>query len=187
MLPACFQFTCLLASVTKSVTYSRVLATTTRNTWNTSLNCFRWGSKNCQLGIHNLVKGMIMNKQAKCCCGQVKIELEGDAKLNALCHCDNCRKRTGSAFGHSLYFARGNLLSQQGETHTYEMSNEYGEQTRHFCPTCGSTVYWYWQRFPEWVGVAGGCFAESAPSPTVSACHEKALKWVEIPENWIRY
>ena len=128
-----------------------------------------------------------MNKQAKCCCGSVTVDLAGDSKLNALCHCDNCRKRTGSAFGHSLYFSRDALQRAVGITRTYSISNEGGAQQRFFCPRCGTTVYWYWERFPEWVGVAAGCLSEPAPSPTISACHHNVAGWVEIPDSWMRY
>ena len=63
-------------------------------------------------------------KTAMCCCGSVSIELEDDVKLNALCHCDNCRKRTGSAFGHSLYFSRSALVSVSDKTGLLDFARE---------------------------------------------------------------
>ena len=126
-------------------------------------------------------------KTAQCCCGSTTIELEDKIKLNALCHCDNCRKRTGSAFGHSLYFPRNAVRRIKGETRTYNLSGDSGSQERYFCPACGTTLDWHWARFPDWVGVAGGCFTERPPHPTISACHENVLNWVHIPESWRRY
>ncbi|NIB42655.1 GFA family protein [Pseudomaricurvus alkylphenolicus] len=128
-----------------------------------------------------------MNKQASCCCGAVTVELSGTSKLNALCHCDDCRKRTGSAFGHSLYYSKDTLKIIGSKPKTYAIGNEYGNQVRHFCPECGSTVYWYWARFPEWVGVAAGCMKDVVPAPTISACHHNARHWVTIPESWAQY
>ena len=41
--------------------------------------------------------------------------------------------------------------------------------TFHFCPTCGSTVYWEGQSFPGYVAVAIGTFADpNFPGPTIS-------------------
>ena len=40
-----------------------------------------------------------MVRRAVCCCGQATIEVEGEPAIHAVCHCDNCKRRTGSAFG----------------------------------------------------------------------------------------
>lgn len=39
--------------------------------------------------------------KASCCCGKSTIEAEGPVRLNAICHCENCKRRTGSALGWS--------------------------------------------------------------------------------------
>ena len=40
--------------------------------------------------------------------------------------------------------------------------------TFHFCPTCGSTVYWEGEGFPGYVAVAIGNFADpNFPAPTI--------------------
>lgn len=126
-------------------------------------------------------------RYAACACGASVVSLEGETKLNALCHCENCRKRTGSAFGHSLYFHRSALGLVRGQTQVYSLRNEGGEQSRHFCSRCGTTLYWYWSRFPEWVGVAGGCIEGGAAAPGVSACHRNKLVWVEVPAHCQHY
>ena len=41
--------------------------------------------------------------------------------------------------------------------------------TVHFCPTCGSTVYWEGEGFPGYVAVAIGNFADpNFPGPTIA-------------------
>ena len=55
-----------------------------------------------------------MTRKATCCCGACSIEVEGEPDLNALCHCTNCKKRTGSAFGWSAYFADGRIRGRSG-------------------------------------------------------------------------
>jgi len=40
-----------------------------------------------------------VTRKALCCCGACSIEVEGDPAINAICHCANCKRRTGSAFG----------------------------------------------------------------------------------------
>jgi hypothetical protein len=47
--------------------------------------------------------------------------------------------------------------------------------TFHFCPTCGSTVYWESEGFPGYVAVAIGNFADpDFPAPTIAVWEEIA-------------
>jgi hypothetical protein len=64
------------------------------------------------------------------------------------CHCDFCQKRTGSVFYVGAYFIQGAGITIRGETKIYNgleidgVANSIGEEiSYHFCPTCGSTVY----------------------------------------------
>jgi len=54
--------------------------------------------------------------RARCSCGQLSLEVEGEPVLNALCYCTDCRRRTGSAFGWQAYFleAQVGALSEAG-------------------------------------------------------------------------
>ena len=54
--------------------------------------------------------------------------------------------------------------------------------TFHFCPTCGSTVYWESESFPETIIVAIGNFADpNFPAPTIGVCEESRHPWVSLP------
>lgn len=100
--------------------------------------------------------------------------------MNAICHCDNCRRRTGAAFGWSVYFPQAAVVSKAGETAVYEFESSSGRQRRNFCPTCGSTLWW---EAPGAVGVAGGCFPpEALGEPTISAQDARRHAWVVAPE-----
>jgi len=126
--------------------------------------------------------------QASCCCGQVRIELAGDPVFNGVCHCDNCRRRTGSAFGWSVYFAETALAEPETASAAYVFESASGRQERRFCPACGSTVYWRSAAFSGLVGVAGGCLAtEDLGAPGVSATDSRRLAWVRLPENLQRW
>jgi len=130
-----------------------------------------------------------MRRTATCCCGKAAIEVEGEPKIHLVCHCNNCKKRTGSGFGVSAYFADSQVKSKQGETEIYEINNADTQQARHFCKSCGTTLYWKILRFPgfpgiaEMTGIAGGCFAENPlPEPSISAFNEHKCAWLELPK-----
>ncbi|VAW73870.1 hypothetical protein MNBD_GAMMA10-2958 [hydrothermal vent metagenome] len=130
-----------------------------------------------------------MLRTATCCCEQATIKVEGDPKLHAVCHCSNCKKRTGSAFGVSAYFMDTQVISKGGDTEIYEINNEETQQKRYFCKHCGSTLYWKITKFDAipgievMTGIAGGSFEEdSLPEPTMSASNKQKCTWVDLPK-----
>lgn len=126
-----------------------------------------------------------MENTATCACGAARITVSGDLLTHAVCHCDNCKRRTGSAFGQSAYFRKSAVVRIEGETLVYALHNEKRkeDQQRHFCKTCGSTLFWYVSRYPDFIGIAGGCFLEPLGEPTVSGSSSRKLAWVVIPEH----
>jgi hypothetical protein len=75
-----------------------------------------------------------------CLCGAVHFEVEGDFERFYLCHCQRCRKDSGSAHGANLFSSRAALkwLSGEDRVTVFNLPN-----TRHrhcFCSTCGSAL-----------------------------------------------
>lgn len=127
-----------------------------------------------------------MSITARCACSRISITLRGERAYHVVCHCTDCKRRTGSAFGLSLYFRRNQVVEQAGETSVYAFHNQSqdNDQERHFCPACGTTLFWYTSTLPEIVGIAGGCFGEEPlGEPRASYTHSKKLSWVGLPET----
>jgi len=134
-------------------------------------------------------KEEVMYRTAICCCGQSEIKVEGEPKIHLVCNCNDCKKRTGSAFGMSAYFFDSQIKSRSRNTNIYEIINDETEQKRYFCSSCGTTLYWKFFKFPkmpvsmsEMTGIAGGCFSE-APllEPTLSVENENKCAWLDLP------
>ena len=124
---------------------------------------------------------------ARCACARTSITVAGDPRFHAVCHCTNCKRRTGSAFGVSAYYQRAAIIEQVGATSVYALHNAHRkeDQERHFCPTCGTTLFWTTSTAPELVGIAAGCFGEEQPGvPRATFTHAKKLPWVGLPETW---
>jgi hypothetical protein len=126
-------------------------------------------------------------RTARCCCGACTIEVAGEPQLNAICNCSSCKKRTGSAFGWSAYFADGDVVSRTGNLNVYAKDGPVGYR-RSFCANCGTTLFWKSFAFlPDSTGIAGGCFAdEPFPSPNASASDAGRCVWVGLPEDWLK-
>lgn len=122
-----------------------------------------------------------MPHHARCCCGQLHLSCAGEPLRVSLCHCLACQQRTGSVFGVQARFDRSHV-QVEGRTSQYvRVGDEGGVATFHFCPLCGSTVYWTFEGRPEMVAVAVGAFADpSFPSPTFSVYEARQHAWVSL-------
>ena len=128
--------------------------------------------------------------KASCACGGVAITVASSPRLHAVCHCTNCKRRTGSAFGVSTYFERSAVSEIAGETRIYAFRDAQGnEQQRHFCTRCGTTLYWFTSALPDRIGIAAGCFGEeeALPEPSMSVSDARRKPWVSLPRSWKVY
>ncbi|HTU11177.1 MAG TPA: GFA family protein [Allosphingosinicella sp.] len=72
-----------------------------------------------------------------CLCGEVRITATGAPWRVGLCHCLDCRKHHGALFFAAAIFPEA-AVAIDGETRAWK--------GRHFCPTCGASVF---ASFPE--------------------------------------
>ncbi len=122
-----------------------------------------------------------MKRNASCSCGSLQVEVASEPQSVVACHCIACQRRTGSVFGVGAYFPE-DQVSVTGEAHTYVRPTAAGHQfTTHFCPTCGTSLYWHSGKNPGLIGVAVGAFAESMfPSPVRSVWESSMHPWAHI-------
>jgi hypothetical protein len=82
--------------------------------------------------------------QGGCVCGSVRFELGDHPMWTHACHCNACKKRTGSAYGISAVVETENVKSFTGETRTFTRTGDSGKPVHYeFCPQCGTTVRWH--------------------------------------------
>jgi len=99
-----------------------------------------------------------------------------------MCHCLECQRRTGSIFGVQARYPRENVQVIGPSTKYARAGDSGGVATFHFCPTCGSTVFWELDGLPGFVAVAVGGFAEpSFPAPVISVYEDRMHGWLELP------
>lgn len=120
-------------------------------------------------------------RSARCACGQLKITCFSEPVSVSACHCLECQSRTGSAFGVAAFYASQDV-SIEGESRVYSRESDSGFPVEHhFCPECGTTVYWYPQRKPDQVAVAVGCFRDySFPAPIQQVYQHHQFNWVKL-------
>src|SRR6185312_2519724 len=75
-----------------------------------------------------------------CPCGAVRFEVEGEFERFYLCHCEYCRKDTGSAHGANLFSSSAVLKWVAGEDQVRQFNLPSTRHCRGFCGTCGSAL-----------------------------------------------
>ena len=120
-----------------------------------------------------------MKSIAHCCCGLLRAAAAGEPAMVAACHCTQCQRRIGSPFGVGTYFPKGQVRTA-GPSKVYTRGSDSGREIEiHFCPDCGSSVFWYAEFVPDLIGIAVGAFADpSMPWPTISVWETTRHSWV---------
>jgi hypothetical protein len=127
---------------------------------------------------------MATARQASCSCGQLRVIAEGDPIRVSVCHCLACQRRTGSVFGAQARFP-ADKVRIEGQSKEYVRISDEGEpRPFHFCPECGSTVYYYLPIMPDAIAIPVGAFADpDFPQPTFSIWESRRHAWVTLPSG----
>ena len=101
------------------------------------------------------------DRGASCSCGQLRLTVRGDPVLVSVCHCLECQRRTGSAFGVQAFYPQEQVEPAKGVVKRYTRQGDSGRTvTFNFCPECGGTVFWVAAQRPELTAIAVGTFAD---------------------------
>ncbi|HZR81622.1 MAG TPA: GFA family protein [Candidatus Binatia bacterium] len=125
------------------------------------------------------------SRSARCHCGSLELACSGDPRKISMCHCRECQRRTGSPFSVAVFYERSRFEVRSGTSEVFERSSASGFPVRfHFCPRCGSNVYWEPARMPDLVGVAVGAFADPTfPQPEQSVWTREKHPWIRLPQD----
>ncbi len=131
--------------------------------------------------------GPAMNKiihSASCSCGQLKAQATADPIRVGVCHCLACQQRTGSVFGVVARFPSASVTISGKSSEYVRAGDEGSKATFHFCPVCGSTVYYTSDAMVGYVAIPVGAFADPQfPGPTLSVYEERMHSWVSMPSD----
>jgi hypothetical protein len=123
-------------------------------------------------------------RRASCSCGQLNLTTEGEPIRVSICHCLACQRRTGSAFGVQARFPQENVTLAGRSTSYVRTADSGNKATFHFCPDCGSTVYYQLEQAQGAIAVPVGAFADPAfPAPRLSIYEVRRHPWVGMPAD----
>jgi hypothetical protein len=126
----------------------------------------------------------MITRHAACSCGQLHLTIEDEPSRISLCHCLACQRRTGAVISNQARFRLDQVTFAGKSTQWMRTAESGNAMTFHFCPTCGSTVFWENEGFPGFITVAIGNFADpSFPAPNVAVWEETRHSWVTLPPD----
>lgn len=126
---------------------------------------------------------------ASCRCGQLRATATGDPVRVSVCHCLNCKKRSGSAFAVQARWPSEQVALEGRSKSWVKVADSGNRATFHFCPDCGSDLYYVNQGiFEELIAIPLGAFDDPFfLRPHFSVWEERKHDWVEISGEGVEH
>ena len=122
-----------------------------------------------------------------CYCGAVKYEIRGRLLRFVNCHCDDCRKFSGSAFSSVLVVTDKGFAITSGEDNLIPYNSSPGKH-RYFCKNCGCHVFARAEQRPGMVLVrAGSLDDDPGMRPQCHIWVKSKAPWHEICDTILQY
>ncbi|TPL85132.1 GFA family protein [Mesorhizobium sp. B2-3-12] len=131
-----------------------------------------------------------MTLSGGCLCGRIRFTVDSEPRVH-YCHCDMCRRATGSAFA-VLAWVQSQSLAWTAAEPAYRRSSPIA--LRGFCSSCGSPLSLAYDASPHEIALHVGTFDDPAPlQPRYNYGSSQRLGWVccgidlphhETEERW---
>jgi hypothetical protein len=121
-----------------------------------------------------------------CQCGEVRYRLEGEPIELTVCHCRECQRQSGSAFGMSLLIPAEGFELLSGSLKFFEVVCDSGrKKSCAFCPDCGTRIY---HRTDAGISIKAGTLDDTSRlRPTAHYWTKRTQPWVVIPDEVCRF
>lgn len=125
-----------------------------------------------------------MTATGHCLCGEVAFECD-ELGAASYCHCEDCRRTTGSAYNVGVRCPIGGFRITSGELGSFTKKGSSGfELTRWFCRSCGSPIYGSSPADPSIVYVRAGTLDDpKLVKPNLQAWVGSKVNWADIPSE----
>lgn len=120
-----------------------------------------------------------------CRCGAIRYRAAGFPVMVEYCHCDSCRKSSGSAISVLAGFSRNEFEILSGLP-TYYASTPVVK--RSFCGICGSPLFYENQDYPDDIYISVGSFDQPRElPPDRHVWVSERISWHQIKDGLPQY
>jgi len=122
-----------------------------------------------------------------CQCGQLRYEISVEPLSVYACHCTECQRQSGSAFGMSVLIPREAFRFVKGTPVRYERTADSGRVIEgDFCEACGVRPVHYPRANPKVAILKPGTLDDTSwLHPVGHIWTNSAQAWVEIPRDGV--
>lgn len=133
-----------------------------------------------------------MKYHAQCFCGTVQIEAEGEPVVQCYCHCNSCRRFTGSPVNAPVLWPRSSIRFTSGEDKIRRFAKSGAAQGGIYsCSDCNGLVGVHLAE-ADLFDIFAGLLTDFEFKPTVHINYENAVlpirdglpKLKDMPEQW---
>ena len=114
-----------------------------------------------------------------CQCGSVRYVLTTEPMRLAVCHCKECQRQSGSAFGMSMLVKKDSLTVSGVMKQFTRIADSGNEVTGAFCPECGVRIYHGLKSVPDMLSLKPGTLDDT------SWLRPRYFIWLKSAQNWI--
>lgn len=122
-------------------------------------------------------------REGGCQCGAIRYRVEGDPVAVGICHCKECQRQSGSAFGMSFIVPRDAFRLSRGSPKTFTRSSDSGRPVVcAFCPECGTRIYHEARWRAGVLNIKPGTLDDtSGLKPAAQVWTSSKQGWLELP------
>ncbi len=118
-----------------------------------------------------------------CLCGAVRYEISGKPLAMLYCHCEECRRATGSSLNTSIFVRKDGFRVVAGEDAVSYHETAPGN-LRHFCSRCGSPLFKHFPEPPDLITVRAGTLdSDPGVPPSGHIWVSEKAPWFEIADG----
>lgn len=123
-------------------------------------------------------------KQGRCLCGEISYQIIDKPLFTHACHCTDCQKVTGSAFGLSMFILRQDFQMLSGTPTVAHPPQQYGVAAIYACGDCGCAIYRTHSYLDKFVFPFPGTFDDTTwVKPQAHIYTRSKQPWVQLADD----
>ncbi|MEP2706492.1 MAG: GFA family protein [Roseibium sp.] len=131
---------------------------------------------------------MTKKYSGKCLCGAVSYVADGKPIIVAQCHCEECRRLSGTGHTVGAMFSSEAVTLDGALTEFEYKSENRSKVTKAFCATCGSPIYGKNTRLPDHITLTLGTMDDANELSVEVVIFERQKQlWDQLGEDVISF
>ncbi len=125
---------------------------------------------------------MTISYTGGCQCGQIRYKIQAEPLTIYACHCTECQRQSGSAFGMSMAVPREAVTILQGKPKGWRRASESGREVIcFFCSECGTRLFHDPVSKPKIINIKPGTLDDT------SWLRIAGNTWTRSAQTWINH